>query len=112
MKVVSGTATITPGPTVGCTDTTETATGATTSMIVKVSPSSLPAGNANTTWAGYVSASGTVDIHTGSILVSMPHERRKTRTEEPMKTITVTVTQSDIDSGDSVEPFMFNLTLP
>ncbi len=70
--VVNGTIMIIPSAAVGCLDTTATATGATTSMIVSVSPGSLPAADANTTWNAYVSAANTVDIHICTIAAITP----------------------------------------
>ena len=66
--VVSGTATITPGSTVGCTDTTTTATGAATTNLVSVTPQSVPSADTNISWQGYVSAANTVDIHVCTIV--------------------------------------------
>ena len=66
--VVSGTATITPGTTVGCTDTTTTATGAATTNLVSVTPQSVPSADTNISWQGYVSAANTVDIHVCTIV--------------------------------------------
>jgi len=57
--IASGTVRIVPSNTVGCVDQTTTAPGATTEMKVAVSPVSP---QRNIIWAGYVSASNTVDI--------------------------------------------------
>ena len=62
-NVASGTLSVTPGASVGCTDTTATATGAATTNLVSVTPQSVPSADTNISWQGYVSAANTVDIH-------------------------------------------------
>lgn len=63
--IASGTVTIVPSSAVGCIDQTATAPGATTAMKVVVSPVSP---QTNIMWAGYVSASSTVDVRVCTIV--------------------------------------------
>lgn len=63
--IASGTTSVTPGNSVGCTDTTAAASGAATTNRVVVSPQS-PQGN--TSWSGFLSASNTVDIRVCTIV--------------------------------------------
>ena len=67
-NVVSGTLSVTPGASVGCTDATATATGAATTDLVSVTPQSVPSADTNISWQGYVSAANTVDIHVCTIV--------------------------------------------
>ncbi len=70
--VASGTITVTPSATVGCTDTAIAAAGAALSMLAHVSPSSLPVADADTTWNAYVASANTVDIHICTIAAITP----------------------------------------
>jgi hypothetical protein len=63
--IAKDTVRIVPSNTVGCVDQTATAPGATTEMKVAVSPVSP---QRDVMWAGYVSASNTVDIRVCTIL--------------------------------------------
>lgn len=57
-------------PANSCTDTSQTVTGAATTMPVSVSPSEPLGTNwTNFTWSGYVSASNTVQIHICNVTV-------------------------------------------
>jgi len=64
IEVASGTTSITASDNVGCVDQTAPATGVTTAMKVIVAPVSP---QTNTTWSGYVSATGIVDIRVCTI---------------------------------------------
>ena len=68
VNIVSGTLSVTPSASVGCTDTTATATGAATTDLVSVTPQSVPSADTNISWQGYVSAANTVDIHVCTIV--------------------------------------------
>jgi hypothetical protein len=69
-SIASGTVSVTALSTAGCTSSTISVSGATTGMVVAVSPSSAP--NANTVWTGYVGSSNSVTVQVCTLSALTP----------------------------------------
>jgi hypothetical protein len=67
---IAATVSATAPSSVGCSDTTVSVAGATTSMAVSVSPQSSP--GTNVTWAAFVSSAGTVDLRLCTLVAFTP----------------------------------------